>query len=105
MTLSFFGKAGHSVFTKPQTVGQVLMDTIQNQPLGKPASFQCSTKTKLNLLKTCYEGSKLGFQWSNHCITPQYGSKVVGYLNCHSRKKMQDKEAEIVLANTDRLAR
>lgn len=35
---------------------------------------------------------------------PQYGSKVVGYLNCHSRKKMQDKEAEIVLANTDRLA-
>lgn len=34
---------------------------------------------------------------------PQYSRKVEGYLNCHLRKKKQDKEVEVVLASTDKL--
>lgn len=41
---------------------------------------------------------------SSHHVMLQYSSEILSYLNCHLRekKKKKDKEAETVLANTDK---
>jgi len=65
----------------------------------------CHEKTKLKQIcfKKCEESSKSSFKQSNHHVMLQYSSEIVGYLNCHPRKKKrQDKDTQMVLVNTDK---